>query len=243
MGRRTVLALGGTDWRCRRRRTVRASGCAGARLQLSGSCWFSSSQASSGLLRLSFAGGSPSLSLASTFRELFHFAWPAWLIACALCGTALGNLSPAVRRLAYAAILLPTVILWIPRDYASQLENQRTPNTLARSQDRLAAFPGSARYVIFPSVDPVSPVGDDGFAGYDNDAVPIGTHPVANVQEPSPILVAALSAAERDRSTGRAWLNDLGITAAFSRPRAALAQNRRPSIHATAAASARGYFR
>ncbi len=153
------------------------------------------------------------------FRELYHFAGPAWVLEMLLVGgVAFGAAS---RRLlsAYLAIAVAIVgSMWVPSNFAGQIARAAPPQTMLRALNAIAHTTGASRFLLWPAEWPVGPTGTLSY-GNDPFAYPIGNHPVANEFRLSgPLEVAASLVREgRDHDALR-WFAAAGVGTIVDEP-------------------------
>lgn len=154
----------------------------------------------------------------SAFRELYHFAWPMWILATVLGGVSLQRLPGVAKIVACFALCAAIAALWLPRNYGGTLRSYPALPQVRDAQTLVAGLPGNDRYALFPAIAPIGPASVPQDAGVDRDGNPIGAHPVANVQEMPDRLAAALMVGESGGNGAASWLDAFGIGSVVARP-------------------------
>ncbi|HET9096097.1 MAG TPA: hypothetical protein VFN37_05520 [Candidatus Baltobacteraceae bacterium] len=153
---------------------------------------------------------------ASTFRELYHFAEPMWLLAAVLAAVCLDRLRPAAATAIAVIACAGALALWIPPAYAGTLQSwdygARTQALFSRPVPRFAS-----RFLLTPAVPPLGPRGT-AYRGVDPDANSIGNwFPLNSAEQYGPIG-ASLLLGETDPERYAGWLRAAGVSAVLPRP-------------------------
>lgn len=176
---------------------------------------------------------------ASTFRELYHFAVPMWILAAVLAAVTFERMRAAGIVLAVATAGAAAV-LWIPPNYAGTL---RSWNFHDRSHALFAAAraPFATRFLLSPSIGPLGPAGAP-YRGVDPDANAIGLwFPVNSAEQFGAIGTMELLGA-RDPVRYAGWLRAAGIDAVLARPYLQSAPIDRSPLDAREKQQAKRYF-
>lgn len=155
----------------------------------------------------------------AVFRELYHFAAPAWicevLLLAAIAGVARWRFAVTCYFLVTAALL---ATLWLPKNFGGMLVPFPKPASLTRQLDFIANSPGDARFLLWPAEWPVGPRDGSGL-GNDPASYPIGRHPDANQFRLSgPLEVAAALIREGKPRRAAPWLSAAGVQWMITEP-------------------------
>lgn len=163
-----------------------------------------------GLFAVPLEGAFARFEWLSVFRELYHFALPMWLAACALAALGFARLPRAAQTTGVAVLFAAVVALWLPAQYAGQLHSWTEPHGAGAAIKVLREQPGSERFALLPAVNPVGPARTPD-AGFNNNASPVGSHPPASGYFTTGTLGAALDLTQAGDRRAQPWLRLLGV--------------------------------
>jgi len=143
-------------------------------------------------------------------REFYHFAAPAWMIACILAASGLDTLPNSSRLLAASATAIATAVIWLPGNFAGQLQTWQTDVGFSANVSYLAGIEGSWRVLFIPELWPVGPI-QWHTGGVDPAAYGIADHPAANTYAPTAVQQIAFYYSRTGDSRAQRWLEALGI--------------------------------
>jgi hypothetical protein len=155
---------------------------------------------------------------ASTFRELYHFAEPMWIVGSVLaCGALAKSLNGRLSSVAYLALLASIILIWSPAGYAGQLQSWDLNISSEKLLRQLGPHRFVARFALLPAVLPLGPKHAD-FAGADPDAYPIPGWLSANLADQRGVLEAILERIQEGDPDAVNWMRTAGIARTLARP-------------------------
>jgi len=155
----------------------------------------------------------------AVFRELYHFAGPAWALEVLLVvGVAWNVLARRILTGYFALGVVAFGMMWSHSNFAGQLAVSPLSPAIASKIRAIALAPGDSRTLLWPAEWPIGPR-DTELAGTDPLAYPMGMHPAANEYRLSgPLEVAAGLVREGHARQARQWFAAAGVGSIIDEP-------------------------
>ncbi len=153
------------------------------------------------------------------FRELYHFAGPAWVFELILIGSLVPYRKMRIAVVLYSCMLAISLgTMWANSLFDGLLSSVHAPGAFVAAMKREAKRPGNGRFLLWPAEWPVGIRGSDAM-GNDPAAYPLGDHVAANEFRLSGPLEVAAGLIRRGRlQEARRWLAAGGIDSLIAEP-------------------------